>query len=116
MYLILGLFATRDYEANELVTLYLGRVLTADQSAEIEDRSYLLSINMHVTIDGKEGWEGIRGQGRWINSCPPGKKNNCRFFISHYNKSECGHVVKVKTTTKVKKGEEFWVSYGKSNK
>jgi hypothetical protein len=90
------------------VTLYAGEVVTERELKERPPSFYVYKVSGDVFIDGANGWEGTHGLGRFINSCPKDGKNNCN-FVNH----PLGFHVSVKTTKPVKKGEEFFVSYGK---
>lgn len=111
---IQGLFATRDYEPKEVVTLYLGEEISPDQLETLKDTSYVLNVSAHKLIDGRTGWQGPRGLGRFINSCPVGKKNNVKWGRSFVAPGEdASTAVRMVTTCKITKGQEFFVSYGK---
>jgi uncharacterized protein YggU (UPF0235/DUF167 family) len=85
--LLSGLFATRNYLSNEVVTLYQGESLTAEEAEKrIGISSYLCAVSGRHIIDGANGWGGVQGLGRFINSCPKDGRNNCK-FVNHFDKT-----------------------------
>ena len=92
-----GLYADRDYDEGELVTLYGGVKYSGERSGD-----YVSKIGKHgnLHIDGHYGFTQSE-KGRWIN-----ESNRCR---NHVN-VELGR--SIRTTQDVKRGDQFFADYG----
>lgn len=99
-----GLFAERDYAANEFVTFYSGSVLR-DSTLE-GDR--VLSIDRNWNIDGSGVCRHSAAQGDLINHASSSTLQNCAFRTHNRSlKSVC-----IKTIKVVSRGQEFFTDYG----
>ncbi len=105
-----GLFATRDYKANELVTLYLGKVLSKEYRDQLLDATYVRDDGTFI-IDGKSHLNDPRGYGRWINHS---ESPNCRWELFWSTKEACQYRG-IKAKRDIAKGEEFTIDYGNYN-
>jgi hypothetical protein len=107
-----GLFATRDYNAKEVVTLYLGKHLTYEEAKVTEDSRYLAQFNGHLVIDGKEGWQGDHGLGRFCNGAPKDSKPSVSFH-PYYEEKSATPILRVVAKRAIKRGQEITAVYGK---
>lgn len=93
-----GLFAERDYDVGEFVTFYGGV-----KGPRTKQGDYVVDVNDIKTFDSEFVFK-ISEKGRWINS----SKDNFNVEFKYRNKK----VVAI-TTKKVKRGEQFFIYYGK---
>jgi hypothetical protein len=99
-----GLFAARDFEADEVVARYTGE-LRALNDPEGDKSDYSLQIQKNLIIDASIPNANL---GRVINDGLGQEPNNCKFAIDRRTKK-----VQIRTTKRVKAGEEFLIPYGK---
>lgn len=94
-----GLYADRDYKKGEKVTKYGGvkapRGAAGDYTAISGKGSYLKCIN------GEYGFNIYSERGRWINEYD-NQRNKVNVILGE----------NIRTTTDVKKGEQFFADYG----
>jgi hypothetical protein len=104
----MGLHATRDFERNEIIADYTGELIHDDNDDGVGGPYFLgLTRRDHGCIDAART---NSGDGRWINDPRgTGRRPNCK-FASVPGTTE----VRVRTLRRVKKGEEFLLSYGRS--
>ena len=106
-----GLFAAKDIPAKAKIVDYGGTVMTAARYNR--NRSgYGIALGQGMVLDGKSTQSGL---GRYANSCTPADKragnchgNNARLSVNAANSS-----ASVKSTKRIKKGQEIFVAYGK---
>ena len=101
-----GLFATKNINKGEFVCWYFGALIEKDFIENgYYDSDYLLS-NPHsnLIIDAEDQNSCF---GRYINDSLSLKKNNCEFVF--YTDTTSAGVI---ATKNVKKGDEFYMSYG----
>ncbi len=96
-----GLFADKDYARNDFVTYYSGRVFN---TAIEGDR--VLQINKRTWIDGSGPCTSKDAPGDFLNHKLP---SNTRFVVSSHPLG----LVTIRTTKAVKKGDEFFIDYGR---
>lgn len=106
-----GLFAARDYEKDEVVTLYMGDVIPRDSVPTLKDPSYVMHLGYHEAIDGRTGWQGLQGLGRFVNCPPVGEKHNVR--TGKVVEENGTKAIKLIASRKISRGEEFFIRYGK---
>eukprot|EP00924_Labyrinthula_sp_SR-Ha-C_P006852 snap_masked-scaffold_8-processed-gene-2.24-mRNA-1 protein AED:1.00 eAED:1.00 QI:0/-1/0/0/-1/1/1/0/247 len=99
-----GLFADELIEKETIFIEYTGKILNFGQAKELADRSYLKGISLSKHIDGNVPEASIA---KYINDNMNLKKINCRFL------KRFGRVF-VQTLRNVEKGEELFLSYGRS--
>ena len=103
-----GLFAARDYEPGEVAARYTGDLVPTAQGAERDGfggSHYVLQLSEQVSLDAART---NTAEGRMVNDARgSGARNNCRFSINQRNKTAV-----LRTTRRVRKGEEFYVAYG----
>lgn len=92
-----GLFADRDYDANEKVTEYGGE----KSLHEVAGPYVAFMKGTGIYVDGYSGFLLGQERGRWIN-----EHDAIRSFVN----VELGRVVR--TTRPVKKGQQFFGDYG----
>lgn len=99
-----GLFATRDYQKGEFVTNY-GGILRSQEAVDSSPCKYIFRDKWGFNWDAEIYFDPETERGRWIND---DLKGGNTFWVSR----EMRQPPKIFTKTKVKKGEEFYLSYG----
>jgi SET domain-containing protein len=95
-----GVFATKNIKKERVISYYQGVLINTEQLKEIEDCTYILMIDQDAYVDATE--EKYGNWTRYINHPPKNVEPNLRF----------GSFGKVSTLRDIKKGEEFFISYG----
>jgi hypothetical protein len=100
-----GLFAARDFPRGTEVTMYTGDNVPGNAD-NYDGSEYVFELSLRSAIDAART---NTAPGRMINDATgSGKKtNNCTWLVNRRNKT-----VRLTATRLVKKGEEFFVSYG----
>jgi hypothetical protein len=102
-----GLFAARDYKKNDVIARYTGDLVSTDTDDNYQGSMYVLELTQEVAIDAART---NTAEGRMINDARgSGHRNNARFSVNQANKTA---VLRAKRN--IKKGEEFFCSYGSS--
>ena len=106
-----GLFAARDFAKNEVVARYTGDLInTAEGRADGEGfggSHYVLELSEQLAIDAART---NTADGRLINDARgSNRRANVRFVANQRAKT-----VTIRTTRRVREGEEFLLSYGRS--
>jgi hypothetical protein len=122
-----GLFATRDFAANEYITEYDGTVITASEARTlhlIRRASHVRSLEpMHSAIDGFGVSPTARGRGGGSFANDPYKTPERRnaVYVTEYGAAgvqRCGTDTLARcflqATSNIQKGAEIYVSYGSS--
>jgi Chromo (CHRromatin Organisation MOdifier) domain/SET domain len=100
-----GLFAARNYKKNEVIARYTGDLVSTDTDDNYQGSMYVLELTEEVAIDAART---NTAEGRMVNDARgSGHRNNARFSINQMNKTA---VLRAKRN--IKKGEEFFCSYG----
>ena len=103
-----GLFANRDYKADEFIVEYTGDIITeAEKKARYpnNDAKYLMYVKKDMYIDARDAT--ISSSARYINT--GGKYNNCNAVPAHgHGKS----IININATEPIKKGQELFMPYG----
>jgi hypothetical protein len=117
----LGVFATREFPRDYTVCEYFGEILTEQQVRDKRkrnpsyDATYLLQLTHDCNIDPDKATDG--GVARYINDILPQqvekagahkKQPHNVIYVNNLVKNK----VTVKTTRRVKEGEELYVKYG----
>tara|TARA_B100000214_G_C23619636_1_gene468885 strand:+ start:115 stop:504 length:390 start_codon:yes stop_codon:yes gene_type:complete len=100
-----GLFANRDFDKNEIIGEYRGKVISGD---DFVNNGYILRYKKGVYIDGHPEHPEHTNMS-YINTLKrqtPTQKYNVKITIDYKNSK-----VKMKTIRKVKKGDEFFLNY-----
>jgi hypothetical protein len=110
-----GVYATREFQANELVTLYFGHVFGEVQRRHMQARAmgtHSKPVQFKLSyLDGvKEAFEGMPA-GQLLNE---GTKTfqNCDWITLEVFPSSGEKVVGIRAMRRVFVGEELYVSYG----
>jgi hypothetical protein len=115
-----GVFATRDFQPGEWVTVYDGKKLSkaeADQLAKQRKSTHIINKRDGTYIDAAqlEVRPGV-GLGGFINAAhgkvPYSKKNVDWAYVYPRGRSE--NVLVAKALKRIKKGQELFITYGKS--
>lgn len=102
-----GLFAARDYKKNEVIARYTGDLVSTDTDNGYQGSKYVLELTQTVAIDAART---NTAEGRMINDARgSGHRNNARFSANQANKTAV-----LRAERNIKKGEEFFCSYGSS--
>lgn len=102
-----GLFAARDYKKNEIIARYTGDLVRTDTNDNYQGSRYVLELTQEVAIDAVRT---NTAEGRMINDARgSGHRNNARFSVNQVNKTAV-----LRAERNIKKGEEFFCSYGSS--
>ena len=111
-----GVYASRDFHANELVTLYFGHVFGETERKHMQE----MSLGTHCKplqyklsyLDGiKEGFLGMPA-GQLLNEGGNKLFQNCDWITLEIYPSSGEKVVGIRATRHVYEGEELYVSYG----
>lgn len=111
-----GLFANREFQKDEELGIYEGKLLDNEQAAKIEDQAHMLDItgfkpNITTIYPSKKMMLG------YINHCPAtidgaklkGKKSPSVKF-AHIKEPP---YIKIVATRKIEAGEEIYLNYGR---
>jgi hypothetical protein len=99
-----GLFAMKDFPAQTTVTQYTGDYVPGNGD-DYGGSNYVFELSQQLAIDAART---NTAPGRMINDANgSGLGNNCTWATDHRNKT-----VRIVTTKLVKKGSEFFISYG----
>ena len=102
-----GLFASRDFAADEALGEYYGIVLSLLQATLLEDRDYLMGgfgINAHV-----DARFSLNSPGRYANDHFDKSRLNARF-----EKDKSRRRAVLVATRPIRRGEEIYASYGET--
>jgi len=112
-----GLFATREFARNELVTKYEGSIMT-DQEARDKcaldpaNASHMRTMDSHhLVIDGLREATAAKGKGGG-SFANESAKPNCIYF-ARWNASIAQNEVYLKAKRKIAIGEEITTNYGR---
>ena len=104
-----GLFAEQDFKRGQLIIPVTGPHYTAQEIMDVHcENEYLLALN-----DGTGDCIEVTNEARYANDAKgitaiPGVVNNAQFWYAE------DHSMYLSATRTIKKGQEIFVSYGKS--
>lgn len=108
-----GLFTTIDRRKGDTVAEYTGKVVPASKFLDDKYKSaYGYQVDKNTVIDAKSTQSAL---GRYANDCRSrarGCKTNNAKFAKHKRRGKWS--VRLKAKRNIKKGEEVFVSYGRS--
>ncbi len=99
----LGLFALKDFDQNDVIAEYYGKIIHLPHN--IEDFYYIAALNSKLAIDGNPRYLKKPKGGSMINDAKDSKLTNCH----SYAKKRKLFVVASK---KINKNQEFFLDYG----
>lgn len=105
----LGLFALKDFEKNQIITPYGGRIVHTDDPDYGGD--YILQLGRTKYIDG-DPKKTNTSIGAFSNNCRP--QNRRARQCTGNNAKFANHTANVKATKKIKKGAEIFSAYGRT--
>jgi len=100
-----GLFAKRNIMRGQVVTCYVGELLSTKDAIRREDKSYLMRIGQELYIDSMRSHMCLA---RYINDCKNAAGYNVFFLKSKIER--CAWVISLRD---IRKGEELFVDYGR---
>lgn len=109
-----GLFATRTFAENELITEYTGALITRKEALELRAQgkaSHVKGINYDFCIDGDQNPINGQGVAQFANDATRDGNNNSKFemkFDFGSGETRCF----VKALKQVNSGDEVFVGYG----
>jgi hypothetical protein len=109
-----GLFATRPFLKNELVTEYTGEYITREQAVERRKNgkaSHIKSLTHHQLIDGNRSPKEGQGVAQFTNDATKTGGNNTQFYTP-FDKKEARYRIFLKATRDIACDEEIFVCYG----
>ena len=104
-----GVFASVDFEDNDIITEYIGKKITNEKVLELtygNQFHYIAQLDSKTCIDGKRTVNNKTKLGSMINDIRIQTKTNCALFRI---KSK----LYIIATKKIKTNEEFFLNYGK---
>ena len=100
-----GLVAQRDFRPGDKIADYTGDIVPT--GGNLQNSMYVLELSEAVSIDAART---NAGEGRWVNDAHnSGRRNNARFSCNQRAKTAC-----LRATTRIRKGDEVLVSYGRN--
>jgi hypothetical protein len=111
-----GLFATRSFQNNEVVTEYTGARISREEAMKRRQRnmsSHIKTVSYHELIDGDTNPVPGQGIAQFTNDgTNVGAGNNTR-FVYRFDHNQSRTKVFLQASRLIESGEEIFVSYGK---
>ena len=102
---MIGLFATKDIEEEEIIDSYKGRLMRTAEALGLKEKSYLMRLGEQKYIDAANSPFCLA---RYINDCRNSAGYNVKFIKAPEN-----NLALVVCLRKIRRGEEIFVDYGK---